>query len=82
MAKLSYSYDEATDMFTIEGMNYSGQFFRDMSAFQTGDKFQVVDRKEWAHGVIIELRRLLTPRALDAAIALKNWLVRLFAPRQ
>lgn len=83
MEKLSYSYDETTDIFTVEGVNYSGNFFRDMSAFQVGDKFQVVYRKEqeWAHGIIVELRRLPTPRPARAAIALKNWLVRLFTPR-
>lgn len=82
MAKLSFSYDEETDMMTIQGINYSGQYFRDMALFNGGEKFEVILSKPWGSGRVVELRRLLTPRALDAAIALKNWLVRLFTPRQ
>jgi hypothetical protein len=82
MAKLSYSYDEETDMMTIQGINYSGQYFRDMALFSGGEKFEVLATGRWGSGRVVQLKRLLTPRALDAAIALKNWLVRLFTPRQ
>lgn len=81
MAKLNFSYNEETDMMTIQGINYSGQYFRDMALFSGGERFEVVSSKPFGNGRVIELRRLLSPHTLDAAIALKKWLVRLFTPR-
>ena len=47
MSKLNFSYDEDKDIITIEGVNYSGDIFRQVGgAFPIGKKFSITKRIE------------------------------------
>ena len=60
MAKLNFEYHENIDMLEIEGLHFSGDYFRDLAECQKGD-FLVIKRD----GSTIYLERRPTWRAVD-----------------
>ena len=75
MAKLNFQYHPEIDMLEIEGLHYSGDYFRDMSEFKDGEKFSVIKRD----GTVLYLQRRPTWRAVDGyrrllalALVIKN----------
>ena len=46
--KLDFVYDEFTDVLTIEGVPYSGEFFRSLGkdGLELNKSFRVVERRE------------------------------------
>lgn len=52
---LTFSYDEAQDILTIEGIRYSGNFFRELSSegLPLGMSFKIVERGD---GVVVVQR--------------------------
>ena len=69
MAKLNFQYHPEIDMLEIEGLHYSGDYFRDMSDFKGGEKFSVIKRD----GAVLYLQRRPIWRAVDGLRRLLAW---------
>ena len=44
MGKLNFTYNEAEDVLTVEGVNYSGELFRQLGFGPVESYYQLVDR--------------------------------------
>lgn len=60
MAKLNFQYHPEIDMLEVEGLHFSGDYFRDLAECQKGD-FLVIKRD----GSTLYLERRPTWRAVD-----------------
>lgn len=45
MSSLKFTYNKVADIFTIEGINYSGDLFRGLSVLPVNTKFRIVERR-------------------------------------
>lgn len=46
MSGLSFSYDERTDVLTVEGIHYAGTLFRVFALAPVGTHVQIIERRD------------------------------------
>lgn len=68
MKDLRFEYHKDIDMLEVEGLHFSGDYFRDLASFQKGD-FLVIKRD----GSTLYLERRPTKRAVDGLRRLLAW---------
>ena len=62
MPRLEIQYDEESDILTIEGVMYHGEYFRKLSK-PNPDMLYKIEIKEIAIGKIISVKEIVDPRS-------------------